>query len=55
MKFRKKTQFEKRNNHIFEYLGCIIFGSLGMKVQEAYLGTYKGEEVVVIKDFVEKN
>lgn len=55
VKFRKKTQFGRRNNHISEYLGCRIFDSLGMNVQEVFLGTYMGEEVVVIKDFVGKN
>lgn len=55
IKFRKKTQFGKRNNHISEYIGCRIFRSLGMDVQEVYLGTYKHEEVVVIKDFISEN
>lgn len=55
VKFRKKTQFGRRNNHISEYLGCRIFDSLGMNVQEVFLGTYMGEEVVVIRDFVGKN
>ena len=52
IKFRKKTRFGIRNNHISEYLGSKIFAHLGINVQEAYLGTYNGEEVVAIKDFV---
>ena len=52
IKFRKKTRFGTRNNHISEYLGSNIFAQLGINVQETYLGTYNGEEVVAIKDFV---
>jgi len=52
VKFRKKTRFGVRNNHISEYIGCRIFSALDINVQEAYLGTYEGEEVVAIKDFV---
>ena len=54
MKFQKKTQFGKRYNHISEYLGSHIFELLGFDVHETRLGTYKGEEVVVCKDFVEE-
>lgn len=55
VKFQKHTRFGIRNNHISEYIGCKIFNSLGINVQEVYLGTYKNEEVVVIKDFVKTN
>ena len=55
IKFRKKTEFGMRNNHISEYLGCKIIESFSLKVQSVYLGTYYGEEVVAIKDFVNKN
>lgn len=55
IKFRKKTRFGIRNNHISEYLGSKLFAHLGMNVQEAYLGTYNGEEIVAIKDFVTGN
>lgn len=55
IKFRKKTEFGTRNNHISEYLGCKIIESFGLKVQSVYLGTYDGEEVVAIKDFVNKD
>ncbi|MCF8020807.1 MAG: HipA domain-containing protein [Vallitaleaceae bacterium] len=54
LKFRKKERFLTRNNHISEYLGCRIMATMGYEVQETYLGTYKGEEVVAIKDFVAK-
>ena len=52
IKFRKKERFGVRNNHISEYLGCRIIENLEFDVQKAYLGTYKGEDVVAIKDFV---
>ena len=51
LKFRKKTAFGTRNNHISEYIGSRIFGLLGFDVQETYLGTYNGEEVVACRDF----
>ena len=44
-----------RNNHISEYLGCRIIENMGFEVQQVYLGTYNGEEVVAIKDFIGKN
>jgi hypothetical protein len=54
IKFQKKERFGTRNNHISEYLGCRIIKSLGFNVQEVYLGTYKSEHIVAIKDFVEE-
>ncbi len=53
IKFQKRTEFGKRNNHISEYIGSHIFDILGFSVQETYLGTYKGEQVVACKNFVE--
>lgn len=53
IKFQKKTEFGKRNNHISEYIGSHIFDILGFSVQETFLGTYKGEQVVACKIFVE--
>lgn len=55
IKFRKKTAFGIRNNHISEYLGCKIIESFGAEVQEVYMGTYDGEQIVAIKDFVKQN
>lgn len=54
IKFQKQTEFGKRNNHISEYIGSHIFDILGFQVQETYLGTYKGEQVVACKSFIEK-
>ena len=52
VKFQKKTAFGIRNNHISEYLGSRIFALLGFEVQETYIGTYKGENVVACKVFI---
>lgn len=52
LKFQKKTAFGLRNNHISEYLGSSIYALLGLSTQDAYLGVYKGENVVACKDFV---
>lgn len=51
LKFQKKTAFGTRNNHVSEYIGSRIFGLLGFDVQETYLGTYNGDEVVACRDF----
>ena len=52
LKFQKLTPFGKRNNHISEYIGSHIFDLLGFNTHKTILGTYKGEEVVACKDFV---
>lgn len=51
IKFQRREGTKKHFNHVSEYLGSHIFSILGVKAQEAYLGKYKGEEVVLIKDF----
>lgn len=52
LKFQKQTAFGYRNNHICEYIGSRVFGLLGYAVQETYLGTWRGEQVVACKDFI---
>lgn len=52
LKFQKNTPFEKRYNHICEYIGSHIFEQLGFDVHETHLGYYKKNEVVACKDFV---
>lgn len=52
LKFQKKTAFGTRYNHISEYIGSHVFAILGFPVQETYLGTYQGEQVVACKDFI---
>ena len=56
IKFQKYNNFGKKiYNHISEYIGCHIFEMLGFEVQETYLGTYNGEEVVACKNFIVDN
>ncbi len=52
IKFQKNSREGVRFNHISEYLGSHIFSMLGIETQETQLGTYNGENVVVIKDFL---
>ena len=52
VKFRKKSREGLRYNHVSEYLGSHIFALLGIETQETFLGIYKGENVVVIQDFL---
>ncbi len=54
IKFQKQTEFGKRNNHISEFIGSHIFEILGFDVQETYLGTYRGEQVVACKNFIKE-
>ena len=54
VKFRKNGDNGQQFNHVSEYLGSHIFSILGINAQEAYLGYYKGEEVVLLKDFNEE-
>lgn len=52
IKFQKKSREGLRFNHVSEYLGSHIFALLGIETQETFLGTYYGENVIVIKDFL---
>ncbi len=55
LKFQKKTPFTVHNNHISEYVGSHIFQLLGFDVQETYLGTYQGQQIVACKNFIGEN
>lgn len=52
LKFRKRTPFGMRYNHVSEYLGSHIFELLGFDAQKTFLGTFEGEDVVACKSFV---
>lgn len=52
IKFQKNSREGLRFNHVSEFLGSHIFSLLGIETQETMLGTYKGENVVVIQDFL---
>lgn len=55
VKFQKNSREGLRYNHISEFLGSHIFSFLGMEAQETQLGLYGGENVVVIKDFLDED
>lgn len=55
VKFQKNSEVGFIYNHISEYLGSHIFQSVGIPVQETFLGTYDGKNVVVMKNFSEKD
>lgn len=55
IKFRKNSPAGPTYNHVSEYLGCHIFAMTGILTQETWLGTYQGEEVVVMKDFTSED
>ena len=55
IKFQKNSREGLRFNHVSEYLGSHNFTLLGIETQETFLGTYKGENVVVIQDFLEED
>ena len=51
MKYQKNSEIGLIYNHVSEYLGSHVFALLGIPVQETYLGTYKGANVVLMKNF----
>lgn len=55
MKFQTKSEFGPRFNHVSEHLGSEIFSLLRIPSQQTELGTYRGEEVVLCKNFLGKN
>ena len=53
VKFQKNSEVGLTFNYVSEYLGSHIFQSVGIPVQETFLGTYDGKNVVVMKNFLE--
>ena len=52
MKFQTKSEFGPRFNHVSEHLGSRIFSLLGIDSQDTQLGTYRGEGVVLCRNFL---
>ena len=52
VKFQKNSEVGLTYNYISEYLGSHIFQSIGIPVQETFLGTYDDKNVVVMKNFL---
>lgn len=55
VKFQKNSEVGLIFNHVSEYLGSHIFRTVGIPVQETFLGTYDGKNVVVMKNFLEQD
>ena len=53
VKFQKNSEVGLTFNYVSEYLVSHIFQSVGIPVQETFLGTYDGKNVVVMKNFLE--
>ena len=53
VKFQKNSETGLIYNHVSEYLGSHIFRLVGLPVQETFLGTCDGKNVVVMKNFLE--
>lgn len=53
VKFQKNSEIGLIYNHVSEYLGSHIFQIVGIPVQETFLGTCDGKNVVVMKNFLE--
>lgn len=53
VKFQKNSEIGLIYNHVSEYLGSHIFQLVGIPVQETFLGTCDGKNVVVMKNFLD--
>lgn len=51
VKYRRHSPEGAVCDHVSEYLGSHIFDMLGVSTQDTWLGTCRGEEVVLCKDF----
>ncbi len=54
IKYQKNSEIGLIYNHVSEYLGSHIFELLGIPVQDTQLGTYAGENVVIVRNFCEE-
>lgn len=52
LKYRRPSPAGLSYHHVSEYLGSQIYDMLGIVTQDTWLGTYQGEEVVVMRDFI---
>lgn len=51
MKYQKNSEIGLTYNHVSEYLGSHVFALLDIPVQDTFLGTYRGRNVVLMKHF----
>lgn len=54
MKYQKNSEIGLTYSHVSEFLGSHVFELLGIPVQETILGTYKGKNVVLLKNFCDE-
>lgn len=54
IKYQKNSEIGLVYNHISEYLGSHIFELLDIPVQDTKLGIYKGENIVLLKNFCQE-
>lgn len=55
MKYQKNSEIGLLYNHVSEYMGSHVFAILGLPVQESFLGSYRGENVVLLKNFCKED
>ena len=55
MKFQKNSEIGLTFSHVSEYLGSHMFRLLGIPVQETFLGSYEGKNVVLMKNFCQED
>ncbi len=53
VKYAKQSPEGMTYSHVSEYIGSHIFAHLGLETQKTLLGTCDGQQVVVMKDFIE--
>ncbi len=51
MKYQRNSEVGMTFSHVSEYLGSHVFELLEIPVQDTYLGTYKGRNIVLLKHF----
>lgn len=51
MKYQRNSEVGMTFSHVSEYLGSHVFGLLEIPVQDTYLGTYNGKNIVLLKHF----
>ncbi len=52
VKYQKNSEIGLIYNHVSEYLGGHVFELLGIEVQDTELGIYNGENIVLIRNFL---
>ena len=51
MKYQRNSEVGMMFSHVSEYLGSHVFELLEIPVQDTYLGTYNGKNIVLLKHF----